>query len=190
MASQDATLRMDAAKALAGIHHELSVRVLAGQMGREQSVKVRQEYIRSLATLDTKESIAAVENALSDKAAEVRLIAVWCLYRLAGAESIPALIRMLSDENEGVRRRAITCIGWLAREHAAVRTAGNPIFRQAISSLVGCLKDPEQSVRIAVFGALEAITGKKFGKHPLTDKNSHQNIIGQWKKWWAQQLFE
>ena len=97
---------------------------------------------------------------------------------------------MLSDKNEEVRRRAITCIGWLAREQAAVGTAANPVFRQAISSLIGCLKDPEKSVRIAVFGALEAITGKKFSEQLLTDEDSHQDIIERWKKWWTQQLFE
>jgi len=76
MANQDATLRMDAVKALAGIRHELSAEVLADQVQHEQSAQVRQECIKALAALEMKEGLTAVENALSDQAAAVRLTAV------------------------------------------------------------------------------------------------------------------
>ena len=189
MASPEATLRVDAAKALAEIRSELSVRVLANQMGREHSVTVRQECVRSLATLRMNEGIAAVETAMNDQAAQVRLVAVWSLYRLAGAASVPALIRTSSDEDGEVRRRAITCIDWLAREKKTVGITGSTDSRLAASALIRCLQDPERSVRTAALGALEAVTGTKMSKQPTTkDKDPHQDIIEQWKKWWRQEL--
>jgi hypothetical protein len=186
--SQDATLRMDAVKALAGIRHELSVRALAGQMGRERSEQVRQECIRSLTKLEMKEALAAAESALTDQAAQVRLVAVWSLYRLAGAGAVPALIRMFSDENEEVRRRAITCIGWLAQGQAAVDTTENLHSRQVVSALVRCLDDPEKSTRTTALGVLETVTGKKMSNQLPPDEDSHQDIIARWKKWWTQEL--
>ncbi|MHC4159538.1 MAG: HEAT repeat domain-containing protein, partial [Planctomycetota bacterium] len=188
MVSQDATLRADAAKALAGIRHELSVRALAGQMGREQSEQVRQECIRGLTKLEMKEGLAAVESALTDQVAQVRLVAVWSLYLLAGVEAVPALIRMFSDENEQVRRRAITCIGWLAQGQAAVDTVGNRHSQQVVSALVGRLDDPEKSIRTAALGVLETVTGKKISDQLPPDEDSHQDIIARWKKWWTQEL--
>jgi hypothetical protein len=189
MANQDAALRVDAAKILAGIRHGLSVRVLVNQLGREHSAKVRQECVRSLAALRMNEGITAVETAITDQAAQVRLVAVWSLYQLAGAKSTPALIRTLSDKDEEVRRRAITCLEWLARDQKTVGMIGTTDSRLVVSALVRCLEDPEKSVRTAALGALEAVTGKKMSKPDTTDdKDSHQDTIAQWKKWWRQEL--
>ncbi len=189
MTSADATLRVDAAKALAGVRHELSVRVLAEQLGRDHSAQVRQECVRSLASLRMSEGIAAVETAMTDEAAQVRLAAVWSLYQLAGAESVPSLMRTLSDEDEEVRRRAVTCIEWLARERKTAGMIGNTDSRLAISAVVRCLEDPEKSVREAALGALEAVTGKKMKRASTKgDKNLHQDTIAQWKKWWRKEL--
>ena len=119
-ASQDTTRRADAAVAIADIHHELSHRLLISHIADEPSARVRQECIKALSTLESKEGLSTIEQALSDEAASVRLAAVWGLYRLAGKESIPALTRMLYDKDESVRRRAVTCIGWLGGQISPV----------------------------------------------------------------------
>jgi hypothetical protein len=119
-ASQDATRRADAAAEIAGIHHELSHRLLISHMADEPSARVRQECIKTLSALGSKEGLSTIEQALADEAASVRLAAVWGMYRLAGKESIPALTRMLSDKDASVRRRAATCIGWLGGQISQV----------------------------------------------------------------------
>jgi len=135
------------------------------------------------------EGIVAVETAMNDQTAQVRLVAVWSLYQLAGAQSVPALIRTLSDDDEEVRRRAITCIGWLAREQKTVGTIASTDSRLAVSALVRCLQDSERAVRTAAIGALEAVTGTRMTKQlTIDDKDSHQDIIEQWEKWWRQEL--
>jgi len=116
IASQDATVRVDAVKTMAGIRHELSVKALAAQMACESSAQVRQECIKALVALEMTEAIPAIECALTDKASSVRLAVVWGLYHLAGTGSALALTGMLSDEDEEVRRRAATCIGWLGKD--------------------------------------------------------------------------
>ncbi|MHC4728183.1 MAG: HEAT repeat domain-containing protein, partial [Planctomycetota bacterium] len=174
--SQDATVRADAAKTMACVRNELSVKALATQMACESSALVRQECIKALGTLEMEEALPTIERALADEAGSVRLAAVWGLYHLAGTKSAPALISMFTDKNEEVRRRAATCIGWLGHEElavkllpllddnsvsvrrAAVETMGNLRSRQVVSSLIEQLNDPVESIRKVVFIALEKIT--------------------------------
>ena len=206
--SEDAAVRTDAVKVIAGIRHQLSVRTLAAQMAHEPSVQVRQECVKALMTLEMPEGSAAVQRALTDKEAPVRLAAVWGLYRLAGTESAAALIRMLSDGDEDVRRRAVTCIGWLGQEElavellplldnssvsvrrAAVEAMANLRCRQVVWPLIEHLNNPAESVRKAVFSALKTITGKKMsGPFPKNAK-SLERLTARWQEWWKQQCVE
>jgi len=205
IANQDPAARADAARTIAGIRHELSVKVLVGQMTSEPSAQVRQECIKALTTLQMTEGLGAVEQALSDRAGLVRLAAVWGLYRLAGAESGPALVRMLSDEDVEVRRRAATCIGWLGQEElavellpllddssvsvrlAVVEAMGNLHCRQGVTALIERLNDPEKAVRKPVLVALKTITGKKMSGPFPRDKKSLQRLIARWRGWWKEE---
>jgi HEAT repeat protein len=206
IASRDATVRVGAAKTMAGVRHELSVKALVAQMASESSAQVRQECIKALAALEMKEALPAVERALTDEARSVRLAAVWGLYHLAGTESVPALIRMFYDEDEEVRRRAITCIGWLGQEElavellpllddnsvsvgrAAVEAMGNLRSRQTVSALIERLNDTDVSIRKAVLGVLKTITGKAMsGPFPRNEK-SLQRLIARWQEWWKEEL--
>ena len=204
--SQDATVRADAAKTMAGVRHELSVKALVAQMASESSAQVRQECIKALAALEMKEALPAVKRALTDEAGSVRLVAVWGLYHLAGTESAPALIRMFYDEDEEVRRRATTCIGWLGQEElavellpllddssvsvgrAAVEAMGSLRSRQTVSALIERLSDPDVSIRKAVLGALKTITGKQMSGPFPRDEKSLQRLIARWQEWWKEEL--
>lgn len=202
IANQDPAARSDAAKALAGIDHELSVKVLVAHMACEQSAGVRQECVKALTELGMIEALPAVKRALADPSASVRLAAVWGVYRLAGDQSAPALAEAIADEDEGVRRRAATCIGWLGKEEfavklvplladssaavrrAAVEAAENLHSKNVISALIGRLNDPEESIRKAVMHALETITGKKMSKTPPKTKKTYQRVVARWQQWW------
>ena len=206
ISSRDAGVRADAARVIAGVCHELSVKALVAQMASEPLPQVRQECIKALMTLKMKEGLNAVKRALTDQAASVRLAAVWALYNLDGVESAPDLVGMFSDENEGVRRRAATCIGWLGQEklavkllplladnsfavrRAAVEAMANIGSRQVVSGLIEHLNDPEKSVRKAITGALKTITGKKMGGPFPTDGKSLQRLILRWQEWWKEEL--
>ena len=208
IASQDAATRADAARVMAGVRHDLSVKVLVAQMAREPSPRVRQECIKALTTLKMKEGLPAVERALTDRAASVRLAAVWGLYRLAGAKSAHALARMFSDKDEEVRRRSATCIGWLGQtelavkllpllsdssvsvRQAAVEAMGNLRSQQVVSALIERLNDPEKVVRKAVLGALKTITGKKMSGPFPKDKKSLQRLTVRWREWWKEEYPE
>jgi len=206
IASEHVAARADAARAMAGISHELSVRVLVAQMAREPSPQVRQECIKALTTLGKEEGLPVIEYALTDESASVRLVAVRGLYHLAGAESAPALTRMFSDENEGVRRRAANCVGWLGQKElavellplltdssvsirrAAAEAMGNLRSRQVVSTLIERLNDPEKSVRKAVLGAIETITGKKMKEPFPPNEKSLQRLTARWRQWWKEEL--
>ena len=73
----------------------------------------------ALTTLRIKEGLPAVERALADQAACVRLAAVKGVYRLGGTKGIPMLMSALSDENDSVRYRAGVLVGWLGRNDMA-----------------------------------------------------------------------
>jgi len=208
MANRDAAVRVDAAKTLAGIRHELSVRVLAAQMANEPSSQVRQECVKALTKLEMQEGLPAIKLALTDEVAAVRLAAVWGLYHLTGAESFESLTRMFLDKDEEVRRRAATCIGWLGQNEfavtllplvadksvsvrqAAIEAMGNLHSRQVVSALIECLNDPEESIRKAALRAIEKITGKKMGRPSLIDEKSYQRLMARWREWWKQELLE
>jgi len=193
LASVDISVRIDAARAIGGIDNELSARILVAHMADEPSAIVRRECIKALTTLEMKEGLSAVECALADEAASVRLAAVWGLYRLAGRESIPALTRMLSDDDISVRRRAITCIGWVGGQ---IAKAGNHHCQQVISALIQCLNDPAESINKATLDALQAVTGKKMSasRRPTAGlikpgvAGSPERLIEQWQKWWQAEL--
>jgi HEAT repeat protein len=205
--SQDAVVRLDAVKTIAGIRHELSVQALVAHIASESSAQVRQECIKALVELDMHQALPAVERALEDEAGSVRLAAVWALYHLARIESVPALIRMFSDENEEVRRRAATCIGWLGKKifaiellpllddssvsvrKAAVQAMGNLGNRQVVSSLIEQLNDPVDSIRKAVLSSLETITGKKMSKSFPKGKKEFERLIARWQEWRKEEIF-
>jgi HEAT repeat protein len=205
-ASQDATVRADAAKTMACVRHELSVKALVTQMACESSAQVRQECIKALGTLEKEEALPTVERALADEAGSVRLAAVWGLYHLAGANSAPVLIRMFTDKNEEVRRRAATCIGWLDQgelavellpllddnsvsvRRAAVEAMGSLRSRQVVSSLIEQLNDPVESIRKVIFSALEKITGKKMSKSLPKDEEGFEHLIARWQEWWKEEI--
>jgi HEAT repeat protein len=206
MASQDVDARANAVKTIGGIRHKLSIKALFAQLACDISPHVRQECIKALTKQEVNEGLRAVKCALTDRAASVRLAAVWGLYRLAGAESASDLIRTLSDENEEVRRRAATCIGWLRQQElavellpllsdksacvrrAAIEAMGNLRSRKVVSALIEHLNDRDKSVRKVILETLRRITGKKMsGPLPKSEK-ALQRFIARWHEWWKEEL--
>jgi len=200
--NKDIAARVDAAKGMAAIGHELSVRALAARLRPETCPQVRQECVKALAKLRMDAAIPPVEAALADEDPSVRLAAVWGLYHLSGAQSAPALKRMLSDENKGVRGRAATCIGWLGQTELAVELLPllqdrSDSVRQAAAEAMGGLGDPQvvfaliealddsvESVRRSVLTAIENVTGKKMSKSFPKTKTALQRLIARWNDWW------
>ena len=187
--NQQAVTRADAARAMGGIRHELSLKALAGQFRQEASEQVRRECVKAVAALQMKEGLAILQEALSDKAASVRLTAVWGLYNSTGIESVPSLAKMFSDEDEEVRRRAITCISWLYAQQAPVEAMKDLQIRELVPVLVARLGDSAMLVRTAALNALEKVTGKKMEQSAENDENPHKGLVEQWRQWWANQLF-
>jgi len=179
--SVETAARVDAARAIGSVAHDLSARVLITHIANEPSAVVRQECIKSLTTLEITEGLSVIESALTDETASVRLAAVWGIYRLAGVESLPKLLGMLSDNDEGVRRRTVTCIGWLG---AQLKTIDNSQLCRVISDLIERLNDPAESIREATLDALQAVTGKTIS----TPKSSPERLVDQWRSWWKDQL--
>jgi hypothetical protein len=208
IADKDTSVRIDAVRTIAGIYHQLSVRLLSAQMASEPLSKVRQECIKALIALQMTEGLPAVKQALEDESVSVRLAAVWGLYHLDGEQSAPELIRMLSDENEDVRRRAVTCIGWLGKaeltlelspllsdssvlvRRSVVEAMANLRCRKVVPELIECLNDPAESVRKAVLDALKTITSKQMSGPFPKNKKSVQHLIARWRDWWKQQCAE
>ncbi len=204
-ADRRVAVRAAAATAMGDISHELSVRALSGQLLRESSPQVREKCVVALVALGMKGGLPAVERALADPAASVRLPAVRAVYHLGGAEAARSLPRMLSDENEDVRRRAVTYVGWLDQEdlalklllplndssvsvrRAAAEAAKNLRSPLMISVLIKRLNDPDESVRKAVLSAIEAITGEKKSAGLPADEGARQRLIGRWRRWWRKE---
>ncbi|MFC1675442.1 HEAT repeat domain-containing protein [Planctomycetota bacterium] len=180
-----AAVRADAVKAISGISHELSAKVLVAHMKNERTPQVRAECVKGLAELDMKEGLGAIEKALSDEAACIRLSAVWGIYRLMGSESAIALVRMFSDEDEGVRRRAITCIGWMGGQ---IEAMDKPNPRHVIAALIKNLDGTSESIKKAAISTLEAITGKRMIESSVQNQQTLESSTSKWQKWWKEEL--
>jgi HEAT repeat protein len=202
MESADEAARIKAARMLAGIRHELTVRALAGWLAREPAAGVRKECVKALTRLGLPQVVPVVERALADAAASVRLAAVHAVYRLGGPGGAIALVPILRDENEDVRRRAATCIGWLGEKRlagdllplladrsAAVRCAvleamENLRSPQVVTRVIELLDDPEESVRQKAFGVVGAITGERLAAALPEDEASRHRLIARWRARW------
>jgi multidrug resistance efflux pump len=197
----DASTRAAAAKALAGVPHELSVRALVNRFHCEDSAEVREECLCALTALDAPEAIPLAEDALEDEATSVRLAAIRAIYRLVGLEGAGSLIRKLRDNDEDVRRRAVTCLGWLGHEplalnlapllkdksssvrHAVLEALGNLKSQAVLDHVFELLDDPDAAVQGAAFLALETITGKKMGERRPGDTDGRKLVIARWRAW-------
>jgi len=179
--SQDTAARTDAARAMAGVRHELSVKALVTQMAHEPSAQVRQECIKALTKLEMKEGLSVVERALTDRAASVRLAAVravTCIGWLGQEALAVELLVPLSDSSVSVRRSAVEAIG-------------NLRSRQVVPSLIERLNDPEKSIGNAALGVLETITGKKMSRGPFPrNEKLLQRLIARWREWWKEEQLE
>jgi len=205
LANTEVAVRIDAVNAIASIRHELSLKAIVAHMADEPCARVRQECIKALTTLEMKEAVPTLENALTDRDAFVRLAAVRSLYHLAGQQSAPVLTHMFSDESEDVRRRAASCIGWLGKKElavellplladssvlvrrAAVEAMGNLRSRKVVQSLIERLNDPDESIRKAVLSSLKTITGKKMNEPFPKNQKSLNRLIARWNEWWKEQ---
>ena len=207
LVSQDASVRADAVRTIAGVRHELSIGTVIAHIATESSAQVRQECIKALTSLGMKESLGTIEQALTDPAPGVRLAAVWGVYRLGQVGSAPILLRMLSDKDKEVRRRAVTCIGWLGQKElvmellplltdssntvrrAAAKVMGNLGSRQVVSTLIESLKeDPDRVTRKVILSAIEKITGKKMGSRLPSDEKALERLAARWRGWWKEEL--
>jgi HEAT repeat protein len=204
MKRQVEATRMEAAKTMGGIRHELSARALAACFSREASARVREECVNALTRLGMQGGLLTMERALADPVALVRLAAVRGTYRLAGPGCGAALIPMLCDGSEDVRRRAATCIGWLgersrARElvqllddaSASVRSAAldalaNLGSQRVVPEIIGLLNDPTEPVRRKASDVLRAITGERKTLTVPGDEGSRRRLIARWRAWWEQ----
>jgi hypothetical protein len=203
--SPDEAKRAEAAKSLACIHNELSVRAILAQLARDPSAEVRANCVNALTELGMKQGVPAVERALNDPTPSVRLAAVRGLYTLAGVEKADQLVRMLSDKDTDVRHRAATCVGWLGQKNlgaklvslfidgtasvrrAAAEAAGNLRSRELVSALIDLLDDKEESVRKAALTAIETITGKRIAEAFPRGREARQRLIARWRQWWREE---
>ncbi|MFC1676639.1 HEAT repeat domain-containing protein [Planctomycetota bacterium] len=208
IASGDLAVRMDAVKAMANIHHELSVKSIVAQAGSDTSAQVRQECIKALTSLKMTEGLPAIEKALTDQAGSVRLAAVWGLYSLSGSESTIPLLDMLSDEDKEVRRRTVTCIGWLGQKvfasrlipllndsiisvrRAAVEAMGNLGNEQVVLSLIEQLESSDMAMKKIILSTIEKITGKKMVESSPKNDVDMDRLIARWREWWKEKLAE
>ncbi|GIW73020.1 MAG: hypothetical protein KatS3mg102_2562 [Planctomycetota bacterium] len=105
-----------------------------------------------------------------------------------GIRVIPALTEALGDQANVYRRmNAAQAIGRIAEKDRRLE-----LYREAISQLMKLLQDTHPWVRIAANGALEQISGQRFGypKEPLsweTIAAPERAAFEKWQAWWREQ---
>ncbi|MBF0197957.1 MAG: HEAT repeat domain-containing protein [Planctomycetes bacterium] len=193
--------RISGIQSLGSVPHTLSVQALTRCYQQEEKSFLRANCIEALTKLQLDICLPVLKKALSDEAAEVRLIAVRGVYRLGHIEgAVDSVIEMFNDESEEVRHRAIVCAGWMNNpqltEHilAHLGDANSSIRRAVIESLmilggeecieplIESLVDTDVSVRKVAHQALQKITGKEMRDVKLSADS--ERVRARWHAWW------
>ena len=90
----------------------------------------------------------------------------------AEEEHVAALLLLVTDRSVSVR-------------HAAIEAIANIRPLRAVSPLIECLGDPDDSIRRVAFDTLETITGKKMSESFPADVESRERLIARWRAWWS-----
>ncbi len=124
---------------------------LAVELEREQSVVMRTELIRTLATLPTAKSRAAIQLAAADADPYVRRAACLALAQTPDPEALQILAKTLeSDTDIDVRM-------------VAARALGQFRDPQAAQALAVAIDDNNPALQQTTMDSLRAVTGKDYG---------------------------
>lgn len=93
------------------------------------------------------------------------------LGRYDGPKVVAALERMVSDPEDFIRKTAI-------------RILRDKKSKGSIPLFLDALQDEDYHVRVAASGALQALTGQKFGYNPDAPPKEREQQASRWRSWW------
>ena len=134
--------------------------------------RIRSKAVENLSSSWHSRDTERVFASLRDESPQVRCAAVRALEKSKRPEALKSLIGALSDRAAEVREAAVLVLGRLGQAGKA---------KDAVGVLVGCLKDPEPSVRRAAAGGLRALgwrpsTREEAARFDLAIGNSPEAI--------------
>ena len=164
LASKDARLRRDAARALgdSGYKEALpALEKLAGNAAEEEDVRLFCAV--AAVRLGSDDAFKLLGELAKSPKAETRSRAVFALGKYGGAKQTAALAAALADEDRDVREDAVAALRLVAK-----KAAWDP--------LVQATGDTDYKVRNAAMDALRELTSQQIGNDPAA-----------WKAWWAKE---
>jgi HEAT repeat protein len=163
-----AALRSQAARLPAEQQEPLSAQ-LAARLQEERAPVLRAELVRTLAEFRTLAARTAIQSALADEEASVRIAACKALGRHPAAEAVEPLAQAIgSDSDLDVRLAAATTLGKFTDAELPAEER-----KRLAQSLRPALDDRDPALQVAAMQSLEAITGR----------TSYQNNVATWREY-------
>ena len=199
----DPEIRRTAAVRLGEFEGSVTVEILNAAI-EDADERVRVAAINSLALVGDHATAVIFERFVDDPSHLIRLGALRGLARVVNQGVHSALIDGLEDDQTPVRRAAAGYLGWrkdkratksliraLHDEDETVRGAaasslGDICDDRAVLSLIRALKDESMTVREAAKMALEATIGEEVKVEILSQEESYDEQIEDFKRWWGE----
>jgi HEAT repeat protein len=125
--------------------------LLLSMLAKEQDPLLRAEIVRTLRKFPTPESLVAVQGALKDSEADVRVAACEALGRMGGPQAVGGLSEALrGDVDVDVRM-------------AAARALGETRDPASLVALGSALDDKDPAMQYQAVASLKNVTGKDLG---------------------------
>ncbi|HYG74207.1 MAG TPA: HEAT repeat domain-containing protein [Planctomycetota bacterium] len=161
LASKDAGVRRDAARAIGDSNYKAAVPALEKLAGdANEDEEVRLFAAAAGAKLGGEKSIAILQELQKSSKTEIRSRATFALGKAGGKQQIPAIEKGLSDSDSSVREDAVEALRLIGGE-------------EVLPGLVKALDDEDHRVRGAAMDALRQVTKQKIENDPAA-----------WREWW------
>ncbi|MCL6473800.1 MAG: HEAT repeat domain-containing protein [Firmicutes bacterium] len=147
---------------------------LARELLRSPNPLIRLAAVEAIEDWKVREAFPLLETAMEDNYSSLRRRAMESLWRMDREKGMRLLLAGLKDDDVDIRRAAIS----------QLRFANEKRF---IPAVIPLLDDRDATVRFFALGVLRKLTGMPYFARISDPPAKRQEVIRQWKQWWAKQ---
>ncbi len=147
---------------------------LARELLRSPNPLIRLAAVEAISDWKVREAFPLLETAMEDNYSSLRRRAMETLWRMDREKGMRLLLAGLRDDDVDIRRAAIS----------QLRFSDD---KRIIPAVIPLLDDKDATVRFFALGVLRKLTGMPYFARSSDPPAKRQEVIRQWKQWWAKQ---
>ncbi len=147
---------------------------VARELFRSPNPLIRLAAVEAINDWKVREAFPLLETAMEDNYSSLRRRAMETLWRMDREKGMRLLLAGLRDDDVDIRRAAIS----------QLRFSDD---KRVIPAVIPLLDDTDATVRFFALGVLRKLTGMPYFARSSDPPAKRQEVIRQWKQWWAKQ---